>query len=176
MPSATALTSFMCYTLIAHEELTVSKAFTAIALFSQLQTPMVALPGQVFAMLHGTCLFLHEKLQVVFTYGTIAYVSMQRIEEFLKEDEVPDWASTLSGTSVEPIIKRDEEVDIGFSDASFEWKQASTSDAVPSRFNLGLLNTKFPAGKLTIVSGATGSGKSALLVALLGGRSQSEGY
>lgn len=54
MPSATALTSFLCYTLVAGERLTVSKAFTSIALFNQLQTPMVALPGQVFAMLHGT--------------------------------------------------------------------------------------------------------------------------
>lgn len=53
MPSATALISFLCYTLIAGERLTVSKAFTSIALFSQLQTPMVALPGQVFAMLQG---------------------------------------------------------------------------------------------------------------------------
>lgn len=53
MPSATALTSFLCYTLIAGERLTVSKAFTSIALFSQLQEPMTALPGQIFAMLHG---------------------------------------------------------------------------------------------------------------------------
>ena len=50
----------MCYTLIAGEELTVSKAFTSIALFSQLQTPMVALPGQVFAMLHGTFIAVHS--------------------------------------------------------------------------------------------------------------------
>lgn len=48
-----ALSSFLCYTLIAGERLTVSKAFTSVALFSQLQTPMVALPGQFFAMLHG---------------------------------------------------------------------------------------------------------------------------
>ena len=32
-----------------------------------------------------------------------------------------------------------------------------------------LLGEMFPTGKLTIVSGATGSGKSALLAALLGG-------
>ena len=53
MPSATALTCFLCYTLIAGLRLTVSKAFTSIALFSQLQGPMTALPGQLFAMLHG---------------------------------------------------------------------------------------------------------------------------
>lgn len=53
MPSATALTSFLCYTVIAQERLTVSKAFTSIALFAQLQEPMTALPEQIFALLHG---------------------------------------------------------------------------------------------------------------------------
>jgi len=53
MPSATALSTFLCYTLLAKEKLSVTKAFTAIALFSYLQGPMTALPGQVFALLHG---------------------------------------------------------------------------------------------------------------------------
>jgi hypothetical protein len=53
IPSATALSSFLCYTLIAGKELTVAKAFTAIALFAQLQEPMTTLPIQVFAMLRG---------------------------------------------------------------------------------------------------------------------------
>jgi len=54
IPSATALSTFLCYTLVAGEKLSVSKAFTSIALFSYLQEPMTALPGQVFALLHGT--------------------------------------------------------------------------------------------------------------------------
>ena len=59
---------------------------------------------------------------------------------------------------------------IGFSEASFEWQDPSGTTAAPStRFRLGPLDVVFPAGKLTIVSGATGSGKSALLAALLGG-------
>ena len=53
IPSATALATFLCYTLLAGEKLTVSKAFTSIALFSYLQEPMAALPGQVFTLLHG---------------------------------------------------------------------------------------------------------------------------
>ncbi len=53
IPSATALLTFLCYTLIAGEKLTVAKAFTSIALFSQLQGPMTMLPEQVFALLHG---------------------------------------------------------------------------------------------------------------------------
>lgn len=47
----------MSYTLIAGERLTVSKVFTAVALFTQLQRPMTELPGQIFAMLHGTVSF-----------------------------------------------------------------------------------------------------------------------
>ncbi|KAJ6575411.1 pleiotropic drug resistance ABC transporter [Mycena capillaripes] len=144
IPSATALTAFLCYTLIAGERLTVSKAFTSLALFSQLQEPMTALPGQFFAMLH-------------------AYVSMQRIETFLAEDEVPKWASTL--TSSEPEVPRS---DIGFSTAIFEWQTPSETASVAARFQLGPLDLVFPKGKLTLVSGATGSGKTGLLLALLG--------
>lgn len=53
LPSATALTCFLCYTLVAHEKLTVSKAFTSIALFSYLQGPMVEFPSQIMALLQG---------------------------------------------------------------------------------------------------------------------------
>ncbi|KAF9469837.1 P-loop containing nucleoside triphosphate hydrolase protein [Collybia nuda] len=141
IPSATALTSFLCYTLIAGERLTVSKAFTSIALFSQLQEPMTALPGQFFAMLH-------------------AYVSMQRIEEFLDEREVPEWASSLTGST-----PAGSDGEFGISNATFEWPSPSgTLDG----FKLGPINIVFPKGKLTLVSGPTGSGKSALLSALLG--------
>ncbi|KAI0359724.1 P-loop containing nucleoside triphosphate hydrolase protein [Trametes cingulata] len=144
MPSATALGTFVCYTVIAGERLTVAKAFTSIALFSYLQGPMTEIPDQVFALLH-------------------AYISMQRIEKFLAEPEVPDWASSLKRPS-EPTSSNDAE--IGFDNATFEWDVAPTE--APARFTLGPLDIRFPPGKLTLVSGPTGSGKSALLVALLG--------
>lgn len=89
---------------------------------------------------------------------------MQRIEAFLAEDEVPKWASTL--TSSEPEVPHS---DIGFSAAIFEWQTPSESASVAARFQLGPLDVVFPKGKLTLVSGATGSGKTALLLALLGG-------
>jgi len=53
IPSATALVAFLCYTLIEGQKLTVSKAFTALALFSYLQGPMATLPGQIQALLTG---------------------------------------------------------------------------------------------------------------------------
>ncbi|KAG5732825.1 ATP-dependent bile acid permease, partial [Termitomyces sp. T112] len=143
MPSATALTSFFCYTFIAQERLTVSKAFTSIALFSQLQEPMTALPEQIFALLH-------------------AYVSMQRIEGFLDESEVPEWASSLTATADAP------KTETGFLNATFEWPSMPKSVPPLHRFKLGPLNITFPKGKLTLISGPTGSGKSALLLSMLG--------
>lgn len=89
---------------------------------------------------------------------------MQRIEAFLGEAEVPDWASSLKLSSSPHAVNTEQ---IGFDNASFEWDR-SPKDA-PSTFRLGPLDIKFPKGKLTLVSGATGSGKTALLSALLGG-------
>ncbi|KAI0091009.1 pleiotropic drug resistance ABC transporter [Irpex rosettiformis] len=147
MPSATALLTFLCYTLIAKQQLTVAKAFTSIALFSQLQGPMTDLPNQVFALLH-------------------AYVSMQRIEEFLNEPEVPEWASSLKSQDNSEPHSNSSNGGLGFDDATFEWDAAPRSE--PSRFTLGPLNIKFPQPGLSLVSGPTGSGKTALLNALLG--------
>ena len=89
---------------------------------------------------------------------------MQRIEKFLAEPEVPDWATSLK-RDAQPSSSN--EAEVGFEDATFEWDIA-TSNA-PSRFTLGPLSIRFPPGRLSLVSGPTGSGKSALLVAMLGG-------
>ncbi|KAI0833629.1 P-loop containing nucleoside triphosphate hydrolase protein [Trametes gibbosa] len=144
MPSATALGTFVCYTVIAGERLTVAKAFTSIALFSYLQGPMTEIPDQIFSLLH-------------------AYVSMQRIEKFLAEPEVPDWATSLKRPPQSPASNQTE---VGFEGATFEWDVAPQE--TPSRFTLGPITVRFPPGGLSVVSGPTGSGKSALLVALLG--------
>jgi hypothetical protein len=53
VPSAVVLVAFTSYTLLAKEPLTVSRAFTAIEIFSQLQGPMSELPQQIFALLSG---------------------------------------------------------------------------------------------------------------------------
>jgi ABC-type siderophore export system fused ATPase/permease subunit len=149
--------------LIAKERLTVSKAFTSIALFSQLQQPMTALPGQFFAMLHGR--LTNGIIQPLYLIS-VAYVSMQRIEGFLNESEVPKWASSLMASYDD---RRTGE--IGFVAATFQWPALPKLRPTPSRFELGPLDIIVPKGKLTLVSGATGSGKSALLAALLGGQS-----
>jgi len=93
---------------------------------------------------------------------------MQRIDGFLAEEEVPEWASSLSTVVSEC---GGDCSDVGFDNATFEWHGAPQRLAAESRFQLGPLDIKFPKGKLSLISGATGAGKSALLSALLGGQS-----
>jgi hypothetical protein len=92
---------------------------------------------------------------------------MQRIQVFLREPEIPEWASSLN---VHADQDRQAGRGIGFDEAVFEWDTAPKNEpAHAPRFQLGPLNISFPEGKLTLVAGATGAGKSALLNALLGG-------
>ncbi|KAF7319859.1 P-loop containing nucleoside triphosphate hydrolase protein [Mycena kentingensis (nom. inval.)] len=149
LPSATALSSFICYTVIAGEHLTVAKAFTALALFSQLQEPMTVLPQQIIDFLR-------------------AFVSLQRVDAFLDEDEVPKWASSLTSVDAE----RPATGEIGFEGGVFEWQTPNETEA--ARFQLGPLDVRFPEGKLSLVAGPTGSGKTGLLSALLGGEYPNE--
>jgi ABC-type multidrug transport system fused ATPase/permease subunit len=115
----------------------------------------------------------------------LAYVSMQRIEGFLKEDEVPDWASSLKskttrGKPLPPTPSQSsqrgrgnpgpgqDETGVGFEKGIFTWNLVSRGRQ-HTPFKLGPLDFSFPAGKLSLISGATGSGKTALLLSLLGG-------
>ncbi|TYJ55637.1 hypothetical protein B9479_003669 [Cryptococcus floricola] len=169
-PILVTLVSFFCFIVIEKRELTVSVAFTAISLFTMLRLPLNIIPTYVVVLLQ-------------------ALVSVKRIEDFLEEDEVPDWVSSLkrSGDARETQVTR-----IGFENATFRWnsgKQSEPSESKPppaadsldrsiltdestvvedSFFTLSDLNIDFPLGKLSVVTGPTGCGKSALLTALLG--------
>lgn len=130
-----------------------------------------------------------------------AKVSVQRIDDFLQEDEgrpsdalfladaliVPDWVSTMKVT---PHGNSSEPTRVGFENATFRWNSGkqieekaagspsppsptdsvgSTTTAVePIVFSLSNLSVDFPIGKLSVVTGPTGSGKTAVLTALLG--------
>lgn len=83
-------------------------------------------------------------------------VSLDRISDFLEEPETSKYEQLSNERSDSSPL-------IGFENATFSWNSKSGND-----FKLKNLNIAFKAGKLNVVIGPTGSGKTSLLLALLG--------
>ncbi|KAJ2967702.1 hypothetical protein NQ176_g9533 [Zarea fungicola] len=144
--------SFVVYTLVEKRPLYPSVAFTAISLFMLLRIPLDLL-GDMFAHVQE------------------AKVSVDRVEEFLQEGETEKYEQLGTDNVDEHGVKR-----IGFRDATLSWSSNSEeSTDGPTAFRLWDLNIDFAIGKLNIVAGPTGSGKTSLLMGLLGEMSLFDG-
>ncbi|KAK9359938.1 P-loop containing nucleoside triphosphate hydrolase protein [Lipomyces starkeyi] len=130
--------TFGFYTLVAKQELSATIAFTSIAMFSLMRTPMEILVDAFSGIVEAT-------------------VSMKRIDRFLSEHGTTKYEQlSMPKDGNSPYI--------GFQDASFSW-----GTGIKEReFKLLNLMIDFPVGKLTVIVGPTGSGKTSLLMALLG--------
>lgn len=83
-------------------------------------------------------------------------VSLDRISDFLEEDETSKYDQLSKERSPNSPL-------IGFENANFAWNSKSDKD-----FKLKDLNVSFKAGKLNVIIGPTGAGKTSMLLALLG--------
>ncbi|KAI3405616.2 YBT1 [Candida oxycetoniae] len=83
-------------------------------------------------------------------------VSLDRVADFLDEAET----SKYDQLAMEKDINSPE---IGFQNANLSWNSASKAD-----FKLRDINIAFKTGKLNVIIGPTGSGKTSLLLGLLG--------
>lgn len=191
IPLSFTVSAFASYTLIEGKQLDVATGFTAIALFGMLRNPLNILPMVI---------------NMIFQ----AKVSMDRINAFLHEDEVPDWVVenrnahpeqqggkgvaedrtiVLEGVTLRwQASKHAERKPTQSAKSSLLsklkfWKRKpvttqeqengqgilTTEDAdEPEPFHLTALDFRPPAGKMTLVCGPTGSGKSSLLSGILG--------
>lgn len=172
VPLCITLLAFFSFIFFQHGKLTVDVAFTALALFQMLRMPLNILPTFIVMMLQ-------------------AKVAVNRISDFLAEGEVPDWVSSLK----RPVDQTAGPDKVGFKRATLRWNageqttesngtangnttaintsngNGDTESSPPSEaevFELTDINVNFPVGKLSVVTGPTGAGKSALLVGLLG--------
>ncbi|KAF9999779.1 hypothetical protein BGZ79_006630 [Entomortierella chlamydospora] len=187
MPLANIVVILTAYTKLFGHEITASKMFTTLALFNIMRSALNTLPWCIKSTMQ-------------------AAVSLDRIDQFLTEDEIlKDTTITkidgkAPASSTHPII--------GFVNASFIWPNKENDEAsaktekklnwvqkikakfsktptpvvepvaevaVQERFKLKNISIDFPVGQLSLVVGATGSGKSALLLALLGELERLEG-
>lgn len=186
-----AVVSFLFYVALGNE-LTVSVAFTvscaydsnfiahpvqSIALFNMLKSPLNIIPQWIVSIMQ-------------------AGVSLDRIAAFLSEDEVPDVVSSLKGSPRD----RSQGNQLRIVNGSFVWNSGETQSAEAHartagkrvlsfednmsdrsddeseiRFELLDVDLSVPDGKLTLVTGPTAAGKTALLMALLGEMTQTAG-
>ncbi|KAI0062503.1 ATP-binding cassette transporter [Artomyces pyxidatus] len=145
-PILVTLVAFYHYAVVREEVLTPSIAFTSV-LFSAMRYALNELPETLINMLQSL-------------------VSLRRIEKYLQSAEVNSVPPI--GGSVPPIA---------FEDATVTWPQdparskaatASASATPKNKFILMDLNLQLPKGELSLVCGKLGSGKTLLLLALLG--------
>ncbi|GJE87804.1 multidrug resistance-associated ABC transporter [Phanerochaete sordida] len=149
----TMIATFASYTLVAKGELTASKVFSAIEVFLTLQDHLRGWTASVPSCIQ-------------------AKVSLDRITDFLRKTELLDSfveldlvqqqgsASALSDPSI-----------IGIRDASFTWNTAAPAGPFVSQQTFKLCiggELVFQRGRINLVVGPTGSGKTSLLMALLG--------
>ncbi|KAI9746517.1 MAG: ABC transporter 7 [Claussenomyces sp. TS43310] len=138
--------SFLVYTLVEKKPLYPSVAFTAISLFSILRVPLDQLGDMIAHVQEGA-------------------VSINRVEEFLNEEETEKYEQLRH----ENVDEEGNET-IGFKGGCFSWgsKTEQVDEESAAAFRLMDINVKFKVGGLNIIAGPTGSGKTSVLMALLG--------
>ncbi|KAF9533294.1 hypothetical protein CPB83DRAFT_880389 [Crepidotus variabilis] len=176
-PIFVSIVSFFTYVMQGNE-LTIGVAFTAIALFNMVRAPLNVIPGWI--------------VQIIQTN-----VALKRISVFLDEEEVDEQVSSLK-TKIYSDIPLDEgfgmenasfkwndttrtkprnspassasslTTDHPSTSINGGSSTQSTSHEGSNAFELRDIDIKFPDGQLTVVTGPTASGKTALLLAVLG--------
>lgn len=131
--------TFLVYTLVEKKDLVPSVAFTALSLFSLLRIPL-------------------DQLADMVAHVQESKVSVDRVEEYLNEPETDKYHQLQTDE-----VDDDGNPVMGFDDATFSWGSEDTED-----FKMIDLNLRFDVGQLNVIVGPTGSGKTSLLMALLG--------
>jgi len=138
--------TFLVYTIVEKRELIPSVAFTALSLFSLLRVPL-------------------DQLADMVAHVQESKVSVDRVEEYLNEPETDKYKqlkSAVNDSEGQPLI--------GFDHATFSWGAESSEE-----FKMMELDMRFKVGQLNVIVGPTGSGKTSLLMALLGEMTLIEG-
>jgi ABC-type multidrug transport system fused ATPase/permease subunit len=156
IPAVTMVVTYVTYTVIMKQALTPSTVFSSIAVFDLMKEQL----HTIFWMLP---LFIQAK------------VSLDRADDFLRNTELLDeYAYAEKGferVMLTDASRFDRGV-IGFQNASFTWSNDGVNDGTLTssrRFTLRVDGELvFKRGGFNLIIGPTGSGKTSLLMALLG--------
>ena len=103
---------------------------------------------------------------VLYLWSSVTYGNVQTelLDEFADET-LKDTYKTTATTAFTVSETVSEEREIGFNQAVFSWSADESSERV---FRLQIEQTLFKKGKMNLIVGPTGSGKTSMLLALLG--------
>ncbi|KAH9939288.1 P-loop containing nucleoside triphosphate hydrolase protein [Epithele typhae] len=143
LPIITMISTFFTYTVIMGNQLTASRVFSAMTVFdiirSQLESASWILPDM-----------------------TKAKVSLDRVTAFLYDSELLDEHTPDAALSARDDV-------LGVCNTTFAWSRDGLADADARPFALRVGDElRFERGHVNVVVGPTGSGKTALLLGLLG--------
>ncbi|KAJ1579072.1 hypothetical protein NDA12_003983 [Ustilago hordei] len=148
VPMLTIAVAFGWYTLVEGKELTAAVAFPAVAVLVELRFAVSYLPSNFLTLIQG-------------------WVSLKRIATFMETAEVKEMLNDYK-----PSFGRGskEQGRIEVRDAEIAWpvegdRTDGDGDGV---FTLSISNAVFETGAINLVCGKTGSGKTLLLLSLLG--------
>ncbi|KAJ5225506.1 hypothetical protein N7468_006731 [Penicillium chermesinum] len=150
LPFITTILTLFSYTILQKRDLEAKVAFPALAAFAVLRIPL-------------------DSMAISISYLMQSLVSINRIERFLKERETNKYDQALY----------DVDFQLGFDNASFRWpatfrddpnagQNSGAQSSTETRFQLSDLDVKFRQQSLNVIFGPSGSGKSSMLLALLG--------
>ena len=153
-PIIVTLATFTSYTKWFGHELNASTAFTALSLFTILKHPI-------------------DQLADMITNVIQSKVSLDRVDEFLREEETEKYSTAVKRRKSSVLRSGN---NARFENATFTWaskteiaKEGHDAAAIAAlAFQLRDISIEFPSDALTLIVGPTGSGKTSLLMALLG--------
>ncbi|KAF8610181.1 P-loop containing nucleoside triphosphate hydrolase protein [Ceratobasidium sp. AG-I] len=155
LPVVAVLVTLASHTLWFKQSLDASVVFSSIAVFDVLRDRMRQMLRVIPALIQAC---------------DPAKVSLDRISEFLTETELLDVHSEkVAGLAIDPDPPAPSI--IGFRNATFTWARQLPGTPAPSQRNFRLRIDEeliFRRGKVNMIIGPTGCGKTSLLMALLG--------
>lgn len=154
VPILITFASFLIYTLVEKKPLVPSIAFPALSMFSLLRIPL-------------------DQLADMVAHIQESKVSVDRVEDFMNEQETDKYIQLRDSRMNEGESK------IAMQNATLTWgakPSLQKTDNTAESFRLIDINVKFVIGGLNIIAGPTGSGKTSLLMALLGEMKLMDGH
>ncbi|ORX36515.1 hypothetical protein BD324DRAFT_651753 [Kockovaella imperatae] len=149
LPVLTMAITFACYTIVQKRELTAATVFTSMTVFDLIKN------------LLGMTMYMVSQF---ITSG----VSLNRIDKFLRTSDLTDeFTEGYTNTCNSPeYLEAKQKGLIRIKDAIFSWGVEKTT--TNANFSIRIPDITFAKGKINLITGPTGSGKSSLLKALIG--------